>query len=140
MKNNALETFSSLHARARLKALLVDIFMLYTPLLYFSAYVILGSAQSFRTHQGVIFACVGVYGLISALFVAVSGQTPGWRYVGLKLVDSKSGGRVGFWRAWGRFGLWLVVASTLVGLFTPFFTRHKRLLHDVLCRTALTQV
>ncbi|WP_104758199.1 RDD family protein [Helicobacter salomonis] len=137
MKNRISQTLSALHTPARLKALLVDIFMLYTPLLYVSAYVILGSAQSFRTHQGVIFACVGVYGCLSALFVAFSGQTPGWRYAGLKLVDSKSGGKVGFWRAWARFGLWLVVASTLVGLFIPFFTRDKRLLHDVLSGTTL---
>ncbi|WP_104625029.1 RDD family protein [Helicobacter felis] len=131
MKSRFLQTYRALYALPRLKALLVDIFMLYTPLLYFVTYVILGSAQSFREHQGAILACVGVYGLISALFVRVSGQTPGWRYVGLILVD-KHGNKIGFWRALARFWLWLVVAGSLAGLFTPLFTRDKRLLHDIL--------
>lgn len=111
--------------------------MIYTPILYTATYVILGSAQAFRNNQAAIFACVCAYGIISALCIARSGQTPGLRYAGLVLV-CQNGHKVGFLRACWRFLIWLVVASTLIGFFIPFFTQDKRFLHDVLCKTQLT--
>ncbi len=81
-----------------------------------------------------IFACVCVYGLISALFLSLSAQTPGLRYVGLELVK-KDRSRVGFIQALLRFFLWLLGVALLVGLIFPFISSQKRFLHDVLCGT-----
>ncbi|CCF81164.1 Putative integral membrane protein [Helicobacter bizzozeronii CCUG 35545] len=114
-------------------------FLIYTPILYFTTYIILGSAQAFRENQLAILGCVCVYGVINALFISKSGQTPGLRYVGLKVLDSHDQ-PMGLGRACVRFVLWLVVASTLIGFFTPFFSKDKRFLHDVLCHTRVKGV
>lgn len=74
-----------LYLGRRLKALLVDVFMIYTPIVYL-AYIIIGGAQEFRESQPVIFLCFLAYACISAAFIAKTGQTPGLRYVELRLV------------------------------------------------------
>ncbi len=128
------QTIRSLHVGLRLKAFITDVFMIYTPLLYITTYFILGSAQAFRENQIAIFACVCMYGLISALFLSLSAQTPGLRYVGLELVR-KDRSRVGFMQALLRFFLWLLGVALLVGLIFPFISSQKRFLHDILCGT-----
>ncbi|TSA87047.1 RDD family protein [Helicobacter mehlei] len=133
------KTLACLHIGARLKAFLTDLFLIYTPILYFTTYVILGSAQAFRENQLAILSCVCVYGVINALFISKSGQTPGLRYTGLMVLDQQ-GQPMGLGRACVRFVLWLVVASTLIGFFTPFFSKDKRFLHDVLCQTQVKRV
>ncbi|GMT39165.1 RDD family protein [Helicobacter bizzozeronii] len=133
------KTLACLHVGARLKAFLTDLFLIYTPVLYFTTYIILGSAQAFRENQLAILGCVCVYGVINALFISKSGQTPGLRYVGLKVLDSHDQ-PLSLGRACVRFALWLVVASTLIGFFTPFFSKDKRFLHDVLCHTRVKGV
>ncbi|CRF45465.1 RDD family protein [Helicobacter heilmannii] len=134
------QNFKALHGLDRLKAFVTDMFMLYTPLLYFVTYVILGSAQAFRENQMAVFACVAGFGVLSSLFLCVSGQTPGLRYVGLKLVCVKTQNKVGFLRALLRFFVWLVVASTLIGLLLPLMRPNRRLWHDALCNTAMQKV
>lgn len=79
------QTWRELFLSRRLKALLVDIFMIYTPIVYI-AYIMLGSAQDFRQNQPVIFICFLLYACICAIFIAKSGQTPGLRYAQLRLV------------------------------------------------------
>ncbi len=74
----------------RLKAFLTDIFMIYMPILYLVTYLILGGAQAFRDNQLAIFLCFVVYALICSIFIAISGSTPGLKYVGLKLVRASS--------------------------------------------------
>ena len=84
-KSTLLQIAHELYLKRRLKALLVDIFMIYTPIVYL-AYVIVGGAQEFRSNQPIIFACFLAYACISAIFIAKSGQTPGLRYVELRIV------------------------------------------------------
>ncbi|GMB96169.1 RDD family protein [Helicobacter sp. NHP22-001] len=134
------QNFKTLYGLERLKAFITDMFMLYTPLLYFTTYVILGSAQAFRQNQMAVFACVAGFGLLSSVFLCVSGQTPGLRYVGLKLVCTKTQNKVGFLRVLLRFFVWLAVASTLIGLLLPLMRPNMRLLHDALCNTAMQKV
>ncbi|WP_221279569.1 RDD family protein [Helicobacter gastrocanis] len=134
------QNFKALHGFERIKAFITDLFMLYTPLLYVVTYVILGSAQAFRQNQMAVFACVAGFGLLSSVFLCVGGQTPGLRYVGLKLVCAKSRDKVGFFRALLRFFVWLLVASTLIGLLLPLMRPNMRLWHDALCNTAMQKV
>ncbi len=72
----------------RIKAFITDLFMIYTPILYIATYVVLGGAQNFRENQAAIFVCIMIYAVVCAVFIAVSGQTPGLRFVGLKLVKN----------------------------------------------------
>lgn len=128
----------------RLKALLVDMFMIYTPILY-CAYWILGGAQDFRDSQLAIFVCFVSYASICALFIAKSGQTPGLRYVCLQLVDTSytpestqsPHRQVGFMRAFVRVFVWAFTCAIVVGFVAPFISQSRQCLHDRWLKTKL---
>ncbi|GAD19182.1 RDD family protein [Helicobacter fennelliae] len=127
---------AQIHLTQRLKAFLTDLFMIYTPILYITTYVILDGAQSFRDNQVAIFLCFLVYGILYATFIALFTQTPGLKYVNLALIQT-NGKKVGFIRAFVRFVIWAIGACFLVGLISPLFMPKHRFLHDVLTGTTL---
>lgn len=70
----------------RFRAFLIDIFMIYVPILYLS-YFILGSKEAFLSSQSVIFVCSLSFGLIQGAFLALKAQSPGLRAYDLYLVQ-----------------------------------------------------
>lgn len=70
----------------RFRAFLIDIFMIYVPILYLS-YFILGSKEAFLSSQSVIFICSLSFGLIQGAFLALKAQSPGLRAYDLYLVQ-----------------------------------------------------
>ncbi len=134
-----------MHASERLKAFITDMFMINMPLLYLTTYVFLDGKEAFTHNQSVIFACGIGYGFITSLFLALSSQTPGFRYMHLQLVRSESNSnkstqniayyKVGFLRAFARYVLWVIGTSFLFGILIGVLRRDGRCLHDVLCKT-----
>lgn len=119
----------------RVKALITDMFMIYAPILYITAYIVMDGKDEFLSSQLAPLGAVLLYGLIYALLLSRFGQTPGKKAYEIKVVDDKSGEYISFFRAILRFFLFLVTASTLLGLFLPFYRRDKKTLHDLLCGT-----
>lgn len=119
----------------RVKAFITDLFMIYAPILYIITYVVMSGKEEFQSSQLAPFAGVLLYGLIYAFLVSRFGQTPGKKAYEIKVVDDKSGANIGFLRAILRFVLFLFTATTLLGLFVPFYRRDKKALHDILCHT-----
>lgn len=113
----------------RVKAQIVDTFMLYMPLLYFITYVVIGQAAEFRESQWAPLLAVTLYGVISAILTSFLGQTPGHKAYKIKVVNAK-GERLGFWLALWRFGLFLFSACLLFGIALPFLRREQSTLHD----------
>lgn len=70
----------------RVKAFITDMFMINMPLLYLTTYVFLDGKEAFTHNQTVIFVCTLGYGIITSLFFAFSSQTPGYRYMRIKLI------------------------------------------------------
>ncbi|MCX2717863.1 RDD family protein [Helicobacter sp. MIT 21-1697] len=125
-----------MHASERIKAFITDMFMINMPLLYLTTYVFLDGKEAFTHNQSAIFACGISYGFITSLFLALSTQTPGYRYMRLRLVRSESCvDKVGFFRALTRYVLWVVGTSFLFGILIGLLRRDGRCLHDVLCKT-----
>jgi uncharacterized RDD family membrane protein YckC len=124
----------------RVKAFIVDMFMIYTPILYFIAYVVMGSKDEFQSSQLAPFIAVSIYGLIYALLVAKFGQTPGKKAYLIKVVDDKTEKNISFFRALCRFIMFLVSTTILLGLLTPFYRKDKKALHDIVCGTIEIQV
>ncbi len=120
----------------RLKAFITDIFMIYTPILYITTYVILGSAQDFKENQIAIFLCLVVYAGIYALFIAFSGQTPGLKYTQIKLTRT-NGDKVGFFRAFVWVFIWAISVALLIGIISPFFLKSRKFLWDVCADTII---
>lgn len=80
------EKLQQIYAMERIKAFITDMFMINMPILYIATYIVLGSKEAFTNNQLAIFICVSLFGIILSLFFCISAQTPGYRYMNLKLV------------------------------------------------------
>lgn len=120
---------------SRIKAFITDMFMIYAPILYISAYVIMDGKDDFQASQLAPLLSTALYGLIYALLLSRFGQTPGKKAYELKVVDSKNGEYIGFFRAILRFVAFLFTAATLLGLLLPLYRKDKKALHDILAST-----
>jgi uncharacterized RDD family membrane protein YckC len=119
----------------RIKAFITDMFMIYTPILYAITYVVLGSKEAFQNSTVGPLAAVFLYGVIYALFIARTGQTPGKKAYNIKVVDQTNHENISFLRAVWRFIAFLFSATILIGLFLPFYNKEKKALHDILAKT-----
>ncbi len=119
----------------RIKALITDLFMIYAPILYIITYVFLDGKDDFQASQLAPFIGVSIYGLIYAVLISKFGQTPGKKAYTIKVVDIKTYENIGFFRSLFRFIAFLFTATTLLGLFLPFYRKDNRALHDLLANT-----
>lgn len=124
----------------RIKAFLIDLFMIYVPILYITTYLILGSKEAFLHNQFAIFVDVALLGVVLAIFVARSGQTPGYKAYDIKLIDTKTETTPSFFRAIFRYICFLFSSSFLVGIIFCFFRKDRKNLHDLLSRTMCVNV
>jgi len=137
IKNNTSQKPKYIYAKytSRIKAFITDMFMIYAPILYISAYVIMDGKDDFQASQLAPLLSTTLYGLIYALLLSKFGQTPGKKAYEMKVVDSKNGKNIGFFRAIIRFIAFLFTASTLLGLLLPLYRKDKKALHDLLVNT-----
>ncbi len=124
----------------RIKAFITDLFMIYTPILYTITYVVLGNKETFQHSFWGPFSAVVLYGIIYALFIAKTGQTPGKKAYRIKVVDAKTYENISFIRALVRFVAFLLSATILIGLFFPFYNKRKQALHDMIANTIEIEV
>ncbi|MDT8338221.1 MAG: RDD family protein [Sulfurimonas sp.] len=119
----------------RVKAFITDLFMIYAPILYIVTYIVLDGKDEFQSSQLGPLIGVTLYGLIYAVLLSKFGQTPGKKAYEMRVVDDRSGKNISFFRAIVRFIAFLFTATTLLGLFVPFYRRDKKALHDLICKT-----
>lgn len=124
----------------RIKAFIVDLFMIYTPILYFIAYVVMGSKEEFQSSQLAPFIATAIYGFVYAILIAKFGQTPGKKAYLIKIVDDKTHKNISFIRGLCRFVMFLFATTTLLGLLLPLYRKDKKALHDIICNTLEIQV
>lgn len=116
------------------KAQVVDTFMIYTPILYFLTYAVVGSAQGFRQSAWAPFAAVALYGVIVAFAMAWKRQTPGKKAYDLYVIR-EDGKRLTFIFCLFRFVLFLLSGACVVGILMPLWRKDKRALHDLILKT-----
>lgn len=119
----------------RIKAFITDMFMIYAPILYVITYLILDGKDDFQSSEIAPLIGVTLYGIIYSIFLSKFGQTPGKKAYEMKVLDDKSGQKIGFFRSVFRYVAFLFTATTLLGLFLPFYRKDKKALHDLLCGT-----
>jgi len=121
----------------RIKAFITDMFMIYVPILYIITYGVMGGKEEFQASDMAPFIGVILYGIIYSLFLYKSGQTPGKKAYTIKVVDAKTFQNLSLSQAILRFICFLLSATTLFGLFLPFYRKDKRSLHDLMVNTAV---
>ncbi|MEA1891239.1 MAG: RDD family protein [Campylobacterota bacterium] len=124
----------------RIKAFITDMFMIYMPIMYVVTYLVFNGKDDFLSSGLAPFLGTLVYGLIYGVLISKWGQTPGKKAYMLKVVDAKSGEHIGFFRALFRFLAFLFTATTLLGLFMPYFRKDKKTLHDLMSRSMVVGV
>ena len=122
----------------RAKAFLIDIFLLYVPVLYV-CYFVLGSKEAFLGNQAVIFACSAFFGVVQALFLSTKAQSPGLKAYDLYLIDIKKGRKLSFLRVILRYIVFLISASLLFGLLMSFLRKDGLALHDLLSQSCIVR-
>lgn len=122
----------------RAKAFLIDIFLLYVPVLYV-CYFVLGSKEAFLGNQAVIFACSAFFGIVQALFLSTKAQSPGLKAYDLYLIDIKKGRKLSFLRVILRYIVFLIGASLLFGLLMSFLRKDGLALHDLLSQSCIVR-
>lgn len=120
----------------RLKAFIVDVFMIYLPILYITAYMILDGKDDFLQNELAIFIDAFLFGLVLVIFWIKSGQSPGYRAYNIQVIDTRSNKKPLFFRAVFRYICFLISGATFLGLFVFMFRKDKKHLHDILSNTS----
>ncbi len=136
-KQNRPTKVKILYARYpdRIKALITDMFLIYMPIMYATTYLVLGGREALQNSQVAPAIAVLLYGVIYALFLSKTGQTPGKKAYGIKVVTYKTQENLSLFMAFLRFLAFLFTATTILGLFTPFLRKDNKMLHDLICGT-----
>ena len=123
---------------SRLKAFLLDTFLITTPILYIVIYLIMGSGEEFSQNRamgwGIIFF---VHSMIILILWLKNGQTPGLKAYDIKLVDNFTKQRVSVIQVLVRYITTLFAVVSIFLLFTPFFNKDKKTFQDILSNTII---
>ncbi|WP_457607314.1 RDD family protein [Nitratifractor sp.] len=123
--------------RERFKAFLTDSFMILMPIMYIVFYLVFSGREGFAAHKllGWVYILVP-YIVVTALFIAKSGQTPGMRAYEIRVVMQGSGEKPSYTVAFLRqlLAVWDFLLFTWV---LQFFRKDHRTLHEILSGTAL---
>jgi uncharacterized RDD family membrane protein YckC len=120
----------------RLKAFVIDSFMLLMPLLYLVFYAVYGSREAFAQHQleGWLMILVPYY-IITTLFFFFKGQTPGYKAYDIVLVAPKNHSTLSIVRLSLRFFFFMLTCVSLFGLLLPLIRKDRLTLFDLLSHT-----
>lgn len=119
----------------RMKAFLIDMFLINMPILYIVTYVILGSKEAFQQNGIAIFICTALFGIILSIFFCKKGQSPGYKAYEIKLVCDKTDEVPSFLRALFRYFCFVIAFASLIGILLTFFRQDGKNLHDILSKT-----
>lgn len=120
----------------RFRAFLIDIFLIYVPILY-AFYFVLGSKEAFLASVLIPLFCTLFFGLVQAIFLSLKAQSPGLKAYELYLIDKKTGKKVSFLRIFLRYLIFIVSFGLFFGLFVSFLRKDRLSLHDVLTQTCI---
>ncbi|OPA75874.1 hypothetical protein BFG04_05360 [Campylobacter pinnipediorum subsp. pinnipediorum] len=120
----------------RIKAFIVDMFMILMPILYITTYIILDGKKDFQNSQIAIFACNAMFGIILSIFFIKLAQTPGYKSQQIYLISLKSGKKITFFQAIFRYVCFIFAGCSIVGLLLCFFRKDRLNLHDLMTKTA----
>ena len=110
------------------------------PIMYIVTYLVFNGKDDFLSSGLAPFIGTLAYALIYAFLISKWGQTPGNKAYELKVVNLKTGKLIGFFRALFRFVAFLFTATTLLGLFMPYFRKDKCTLHDLMSGSMVVRI
>lgn len=131
-QEESIDSATSAPIPQRIKAFVVDMFMIMMPIMYVTTYLIMNGKDDFQGSEEARWITAFVYGLIIILFWIVKGQTPGLKAYSLILLDAKTQNKISLPKAIIRYIIFLFSATTILLTFIPFFRKDKRTIQDIL--------
>jgi uncharacterized RDD family membrane protein YckC len=122
---------------SRIKAFIVDMFMIMMPIMYISTYLILDGKEDFQGSSEARWITSAVFGIIIITFWILKGQTPGFKAYNIKLVDNKTHHNISLLKAFIRYLVFIFSAVTIILAFVPFFRKDKKTIQDVIAGTCV---
>jgi uncharacterized RDD family membrane protein YckC len=122
----------------KIKAFLTDAFMLVMPIMYIVFYFVMGGREAFQSDMllGWVYILIPLV-IVQTLFMAKTGQTPGYRNYRITVVDNHSKETPSFGVVLFRNLSAILSLFTLVGWLLMFFRKDNRNLHDILSATTV---
>ena len=122
---------------SRIKAFIVDMFMIMMPIMYVTTYLIMEGKDDFQGSDEARWITAFVFGLIIVIFWIAKGQTPGYKAYSIKLIDNDTKEKISLAKAILRYFIFLMCATTIVLSFIPFFRKDKKTIQDLLTKTTV---
>jgi len=140
-KKEAIEPVKSLQCAPitlRLKALLIDTFMITMPILYIVIYLIMGDRVGFKEHMGQGWLIIlTIHMVITLTFWKLKAQTPGMKAYDLFLYDPQTDKKPNIIKLILRYVMLQISILSFFGIFLPFIMRDKKGLHDLISNTCI---
>lgn len=125
-----------LNIASRLKAFLLDSFLITTPILYLVMYVIMGDGVGFSQDRALGWSLILTFHFpIIILFWKYKQQTPGLKAYDLAVVDNNNKNSITFFQALIRYNVTLICVISFFLMFLPFFRKDKKTLQDIISNT-----
>ena len=121
----------------RIKAFIIDMFMLMMPIMYITTYIIMDGRDDFQSSEIARWLTTSIFGLIIVLFWVRKGQTPGFKAYRIKIINSTTKELLSIKQAILRYFMFLVSAISIVGMFLPFFRKDKKTFQDLVSNTCV---
>lgn len=129
---------NQLSLSSRMKAFLIDTFLINMPIMYFTIYILMGGGSGFSQNMGYGWLTIFLINfIIVLLFWSVKGQTPGLKAYDGILVNTMTRKRISLLQALVRYFMTLLCILSFAGMFLPFLRKDKKTLQDLLSNTSI---
>ncbi|RXK06688.1 RDD family protein [Halarcobacter bivalviorum] len=133
------DSFASAPIGHRIKAFIVDMFMIMMPIMYITTYLIMDGKDDFQGSDEARWITALIFGFIIVLFWIIKGQTPGYKAYSIKLIDDATKQNISLPKAILRYLIFLISATTIILAFLPFFRKDKKTIQDILTKSTVIQ-
>lgn len=125
------------HSLIKIKAFITDSFLLLMPIMYIVFYLIMGGREDFAQHKMIGWLSILIpLIIIQSIFFYVSGQTPGYKAYGIKLIDATTKAKPSLGVILFRNFAAILSFFSIFGWMMMFFRKDHKNLHDLLANTA----
>lgn len=122
---------------SRIKAFVVDMFMIMMPIMYLTTYILMQGKDDFQSSEPARWITALVFGVIIIAFWVIKGQTPGFKAYEIKLIDNQTKQNVSIVKATIRYILFIISATTILLAFLPFFRKDRKTFQDLLTNSCV---
>ncbi len=134
------ESFKYASLFSRLKAFITDMFLIMMPIAYSVTYLIMGSKEAFQASSLARWSLGIIYGIVVVIFWVKTGQTPGYKAYDIKVIDKDTKKPPNLIQAILRYLLFLISATSIVGVLIGYFRKDRQMFHDLFSKTVVISI